>query len=66
MDAQTRAAALRFWERQVRAHGDIVRAAVEALDHFDVGDEGGVEALKTALIEETARRIARVATPTRM
>jgi hypothetical protein len=57
MDAQIRAAALRFWERQVRAHGDIVRAAVEALDHFEV--EGGFEALKTALIEEAARRIAR-------
>jgi hypothetical protein len=36
MDAQIRAGALRFWERQVWANGDIVRAAVEALDHFDV------------------------------
>jgi len=58
MDAQTRAAALRFWEQQVRVHGDLVRGAVEALEQVHGEGEGGFEALKRALIEETARRIS--------
>lgn len=58
MDAQTRAAALRVWEQHVRAHGDLVRAAVEALEQVHGEGEGGFEALKVALIEETARRIS--------
>ena len=57
MDVQTRAAALRFWEQQVRIHGDLVRGAVEALEHFTGEDAGSFEALKAALIEEAARRI---------
>jgi hypothetical protein len=48
MDAQIRAAMLWFWERQVTTHGDLVRAAVEALDHGAVED--GFEALKRARI----------------
>ena len=58
MDAQIRATALRFWEQQVQVHGDLVRGAVEALERFHVEGEGGFGALKAALIEETARRIA--------
>jgi hypothetical protein len=58
MDGQPRAAALRFWEQQVRSHGDLVRGAVEAIEHFAGEGEGGFEALKVALIEEAARRIA--------
>jgi hypothetical protein len=59
MDAQTRAAVLRVWEQQVRAHGDLVRGAVEALEQVNGEGEGGFEALKGALIEATARRISR-------
>ncbi len=50
MDAQTRAAALRFWEQQVRIHGDLVRGAVEALEHFAGEGAGSFEALKAALL----------------
>lgn len=55
-----REAALRFWNEQVMdpnssCYDDIVRRTVETLAHFHL--EGGFEALRLALVEETGRRI---------
>jgi hypothetical protein len=58
MDAQIRATALRFWEQEVQVHGDLVRAAVEALEQVHGEGERDFEALKVGLIEETARYIS--------
>jgi hypothetical protein len=58
VDGQIRATALRCREQRVQVHGDLGRGAVETGERFHGEGEGGFEALKAALIEEAARRLA--------